>query len=125
MYVDDLGGMGTKPRHQESVSQSIPSITVKLVVMVTGDKAWSLLESSACLFRMTGRLAGTAKDPLGQARVLSHKYKTFHNQIPPHLTLCNVQSNPDSLEIYSDSAECRKAPERAQLKWACILNLFC
>lgn len=29
VYANDLGGMGTKPRHQESVSQSIPSITVK------------------------------------------------------------------------------------------------
>jgi hypothetical protein len=29
VYADDLRGMGTEPRHQESVSQSIPSITVK------------------------------------------------------------------------------------------------
>lgn len=28
-YANDLRGMGTEPRHQESVSQSIPSITVK------------------------------------------------------------------------------------------------
>lgn len=62
--------------------------------MVTADKAWSLLESSACLFRVTGWLAGTAKDPLGQARQLSHKYKTVHNQILAQLTLCTVQSSP-------------------------------
>lgn len=29
VYANDLRGMGTEPRHQESVSQSIPSITVK------------------------------------------------------------------------------------------------
>lgn len=62
--------------------------------MVTADKAWSLLESSACLFRVTGWLAGTAKDPLGQARWLTHKYKIVHNQILAQLTLCPVQSSP-------------------------------
>lgn len=92
--------------------------------MVTGDKAWSLLESSACLFRVTGWLAGTAKDPLGQARLLS-KYKTFRNQIPAQLTLCTVQSSPDSLGIYPDSTECRKAPKEAQQRWAWILSLSC
>lgn len=29
VYANDLRGMGTEPRHQESVSQSIPSITMK------------------------------------------------------------------------------------------------
>ena len=64
--------------------------------MVTGDKAWSLLESSACLFRVTGWLAGTAKDLLGQLRLLSGKYKTIHNQAPAHTT---VPSSPDFLGV--------------------------
>lgn len=29
VYANDLRGVGTEPRHQEPVSQSIPSITVK------------------------------------------------------------------------------------------------
>ena len=29
VYANDLRGMGMEPRHQESVTQSIPSITVK------------------------------------------------------------------------------------------------
>lgn len=93
--------------------------------MVTGDKAWSLLESSACLFRVTGWLAGTPKGPLGQPRLFIHKYKTLRNQIPAHLTLWTVQSSPDALGIYPNAAECRKAPEEAQHIWAWILNLSC
>lgn len=93
--------------------------------MVTGDKAWSLLESSACLFRVTGWLAGTAKDPLGQPRLLSHKYKTLHIQIPAHPTLRPIQSSPDFLGLYPDTTECRKVPEEAEHRWAWILNLSC
>lgn len=51
VYANDLRGVGTEPRHQElSVNQYHPSLG-SLVVMVTEDKAWSLLESSAYLFR--------------------------------------------------------------------------
>lgn len=68
--------------------------------MVTEDKARSLLESSASLFRMIGWLANTVKDLLGQPRLLSHKYKTLCSQVPAQLTILTVQSHSVSLRIH-------------------------
>ena len=68
--------------------------------MVTEDKARSLLESSASLFKMIGWLANTVKDLLGQLRLLSHKYKTLRNQVPAQLTILTVQSHSVSVGIH-------------------------
>lgn len=68
--------------------------------MVTEDKARSLLESSTSLFRMIGWLANTVKDLLGQPRLLSHKDKTLHSQVPAQLTILTVQSHSVSVGIH-------------------------
>lgn len=73
VYANDLRGIGTEPRCQEICQSIKPFVTINLVVIVTGDKAWSVLEPSACLFGVTSWLASTAKDLLGQPRLLSRE----------------------------------------------------
>lgn len=91
--------------------------------MVTGDKAWSLLESSACLFRVTGSLAGTAKDLLGQPRLLWCEYETLHSQVSACLPPLH---SPVQLKLFRNLPltlqSVGKAPEDAQHIWALILS---
>ena len=68
--------------------------------MATEDKAWSLLESSASLFRMIAWLANTVKDLVGQPRLLSQKCKTLCDQVPAQLTILTVQSHLVSVGIH-------------------------